>query len=107
MNVISNAFSLNMLDGEPDRYFHQLSVVELEGPNKVPRDVMSVVGHPDMAKLLTEILGFEVPVNRQTFKIKLGDVLYVAQYSGSRLPAGATTLPEGAKIRFFKVDVTF
>jgi hypothetical protein len=34
-----------------------------------------------------------------------GDRVLVGQYSGTRLPEGATTLPEGATIRWLVVSV--
>jgi hypothetical protein len=48
------------------------------------------------AKLLTEILGFEVQftANLQNW---IGDVLYVAQYSGSRFPLGPLLCPKGQR----------
>ena len=59
----------------------------------------SVVGHEDMANLLG------VPFNRTTLRLVKNDVLYVAQYSGPRLPEGATELPEGASFKYYKVKV--
>jgi len=49
------------------------------------------------------MLGVSVPVNR--VNVKLTGPMVVAQYMGPRLPEGATTLPEGAKIEFWKVEL--
>jgi hypothetical protein len=51
------------------------------------------------------LLGREVPMNRATVQLTAGDVLFVAQYSGPRLPEGATSLPDGAKIEFLRVTL--
>lgn len=62
-------------------------------------DITSVVGHPDTARVLG------VPYNRVSMKLTKGDVLYVAQLVGGRLPEGATTLPDGYTFKFLKVTV--
>lgn len=46
-----------------------------------------------------------VAYNRVNLKLKPGDVLYVAQLVGGRLPEGTTTLPEGYSFKFLKVTV--
>jgi hypothetical protein len=71
----------------------------------IPKDVFSVIGHADTAKVLSNLLGFEVPVNRIAVKLSKFDVLYVAQVVGGRLPEGSTTLPDGFEIRFVEVRV--
>jgi len=64
----------------------------------------SAVGHADTAALFAALLGEPVPVHRQSIRL-LGkpDYLMVGQYSGPRLPEGATTLPDGAEIRWYIV----
>lgn len=61
--------------------------------------LVSVIGHEDTAKVL------EVAYNRTSISLQPGDVLYVAQLVGGRLPEGSTTLPEGFKFEFFKVEL--
>lgn len=90
---ISNAFSLQMLDLSEA---HTISVFPVDG---FPSTAVSVVGHPDTAAVLG------VPFNRTNLKLSKGDVLYVAQLVGGRLPEGCTTLPEGYKFVFVKVTV--
>lgn len=99
MNYLSNAFSLNMLNlnREVTCSFYPINACD------VPLDCISVVGHPDTANVISSVLGREVAFNRCNLKIDDGDVLYVAQYIGPRLPEGTTELPEGATIQFFKV----
>ena len=63
----------------------------------------SAVGHADTAAVLAALLGVPVPVARVTLPTTtVGDVV-VAQYSGPRLPEGATTLPAGARLEFRRV----
>ncbi len=74
-------------------------------PESVPEDCISIIGHSDTARVVSRVLGREVAINRQTLVLDEGDELYVAQYSGPRLPEGATELPEGAKIEFWRVRI--
>lgn len=99
---LSNAFSINMIAGLSDVSvrFKEIS------PSDVPADAESQIGHADIAGLLTVLLGRPIGVNRVSSKLERGDVLYVAQYVGPRLPEGAVKLPEGATIRFYRVALT-
>ena len=98
---LSNAFSLQMLNLETNT---TVSVTPI-APHDVPTDAVSCIGHPDTAHVVSDILGREVPMNRANVKLNAGDILYVAQLSGGRLPEGATTLPEGFSLKFLKVEV--
>lgn len=98
-HILVNAFSLSMLPLEAMNFIR----VKKINPNEVPADVESAIGHVDTAKVVSNILGFEVKPNRVSIKMSENDVLYVAQYTGPRLPEGATTLPEGASLEFFEV----
>ncbi len=93
---ISNAFSLQMLNSDA-----MISVEEIseEDFNNVKSTAKSVVGHEDTAN----VLGVEF--NRENITLNKGDVLYVAQIIGGRLPEGATTLPDGFKFKFLKVAI--
>ena len=99
---VLNAFSLNMLVGNAD-------VVVREVTQKVAARLapvcVSAVGHSDTAAVFSSVLGVEIPCNRATVALKEGDVALVGQYSGPRLAEGATTLPEGATIKWFIVGV--
>ena len=93
MKYVSNAFSLNMLPTMATPQVRELTTrPELGG-------FESVVGHEDTANLLG--LSF----NRQSVVLVPGDTLVVAQYNGSRLPEGATELPEGASFRWVEVTL--
>ena len=91
---LSNAFSLQMLEGFP-------ASVKIEEVSRedIPAEAVSVVGHQDTANVLG------VPMNRQNVSLEPGDVLFVAQLQGGRLPEGATTLPEGFSFKFLRVEV--
>lgn len=99
MHILVNAFSLGMLPLEA------MNIIRVKriNSNEVPTDIESAIGHVDTAKVVSNILGFEVKPNRVSIKLSESDVLYVAQYTGPRLPEGATTLPEGASLEFFEV----
>lgn len=97
---LSNAFSIQMLASFPA----DVSISEVTTKD-IPTDVVSCIGHADTANVLTDMLGFDVPCNRCNVSIDTDTELYVAQVVGGRLPEGATTLPEGYTIKFFKVSV--
>ncbi len=101
MNYICNSFSFNMVKMEN---FMLVRAEKIDKTN-IPRDIVSAIGHADTAKIVSNVLGFEVPCNRMQINLKYGDVLFVAQYKGSRLPEGATCLPEGATLDFLKIQV--
>mgnify|MGYP000853274664 CR=1 FL=1 len=115
--IISNAFSLSMLDRETQR--NRANDAVYENP-RIPRPindpwefiagweesgatVESAVGHVDTAELFATVLGRPIQVNRVSIKLKPGVILLVGQYIGPRLPEGATTLPEGARIEWWLV----
>lgn len=86
-----NAFSLQMIDTPCDVSFTDVDTL--------PSGLTSAVGHPDTAK----VLGVEC--NRMNVHLSKGDVAYVAQLMGGRLPEGCTTLPKGFTFKFIKVEV--
>jgi hypothetical protein len=103
MKFVLNAFSLNMVASFPatvtvEEVSTHEACVEAHG-------VSSGVGHPDTAAVFASILGTPVPMNRATVSLVSGDRVLVGQYSGPRLPEGATTLPEGATIKWLVVSV--
>lgn len=96
--ILANAFSISMLPMEAMNFIRVKKIT----PDEIPTDIESAIGHVDTAKVVSNILGFEVKPNRVSIKLTESDVLYVAQYTGPRLPEGATTLPEGY-LEFFEV----
>lgn len=96
---LTNAFSIQMLERGGLVKFEEISLED------IPSDVVSAVGHADTANVLTNMLGFEVPVNRISVTLDTETELFVAQLVGGRLPEGSTTLPEGFKFKFFRVRI--
>lgn len=114
-----NAFSLQMLQGDATVRFTEVSREQVfntghweERPfndeGGIPTDsgemfwvsdLESAIGHPDTAK----VLGVEM--NRVNVTLKKGDVAFVAQLQGGRLPEGSTTLPDGFSFKFIRVEV--
>ena len=114
-NILANAFSLSMLndlvppnipngtwskDGEVGL---AISIKEISA-DKIPADAVSVIGHADTAKVLSNVLGREIAFNRVSFTAEHGDRIYIAQYIGPRLPEGTTELPEGSTFKFFVIE---
>ncbi len=104
--IITNALSLNMLAVGKMPTSMQVYEVTLEKARALAaqESFTSAVGHADTAKIISAELGVDVPMNRVSLEIKEGKLL-VGQYTGPRLPEGASTLPEGAKIKWLVVEV--
>lgn len=99
---LGNAFSLQMLDTTIQ---HQVTVTPVPIEEVKMTDFVSVIGHADTAAVVSNLLGKEVPCHRASIHLDAGDILYVAQVTGGRLPEGATTLPEGFSLSWLKVTV--
>ena len=98
-----NAFSANMLAEFPVSVrFTEISATTMA---ELAQESVSAVGHADTAALFSAILGIEVPCNRISITLKSGENALLGQYSGPRLPEGATTLPEGASIKWVLINV--
>ena len=91
MAFLLNAFSLQMVDIP--------SVALFEEVDALPDGLTSAIGHQDTANVLG------VPMNRVNVHLSEGDVAYIAQLQGGRLPEGSTTLPDGFTFKFIKVTV--
>lgn len=98
---LSNAFSMNMVSVEDFTLFRARKVT----PADVPQNAISAIGHADTARVVSGILGYDVPANRMNVSLEEDDVLFVAQYKGPRLPEGATQLPEGATLEFLEITL--
>lgn len=107
---LANAFSLQMLPAKPA--VQNLEILKIEDISYIKKqiandaiEIESFIGHADTAKILSNMLGIEVQVNRAAFQIEKGERILVAQFVGGRLPEGATTLPENVKIVFYEVSL--
>ena len=96
---LGNAFSLQMVAPSA------IICVEECLPRDVPGEAVSIIGHQDTAAVVSNLLGRPVACNRASVRLDDGDVLYVAQLTGGRLPEGATKLPEGFSLSFRRVTV--
>lgn len=90
-SYLLNAFSLQMVDVP--------CIAIYEEVDELPDGLISAIGHQDTANVLG------VPMNRTNVHLSDGDVAYVAQLQGGRLPEGSTTLPDGFSFKFIKVRV--
>ena len=96
---IGNAFSLQMVADNAI-----IAKVEVS-PEEIPTEAVSIIGHADTAAVVSTILGRDVPCNRASVMLSDEDTLYVAQVVGGRLPEGATTIPDGMEIKFYRITV--
>lgn len=86
-----NAFSLQMVDVPCSVHFEEV--------DELPDGLISAIGHQDTANVLG------VPMDRVNVHLSKGDIAYVAQLQGGRLPEGSTMLPDGFSFKFIKVTV--
>lgn len=113
MTYLCNAFSLQMLPT-----LQQGSTLRIDPvtPKEVALGMLHtesdcVIGHADHARLVEQILSqainvpIHVPVRRASITLQAGDILYVAQVTGGRLPEGCTTLPADTSSTFVRVQL--
>ena len=96
---IGNAFSLQMVADNAI-----ICKVEVSG-EEIPANALSCIGHADTAAVVGNMLNRKIEVNRMSITLTDNDVLYVAQVVGGRLPEGATTIPDGMEIKFYRITV--
>ena len=96
---LGNAFSLQMVADNAI-----ICKVEV-APEEIPAEAESIIGHADTATVVSSILGRDIPCNRASVMLSDEDVLYVAQVVGGRLPEGATTIPDGMELKFYRITV--
>lgn len=102
---IANAFSLNML-ADADFTVKVRTMTLDEVKHTLSEGCESCVGHAETAAVISNLVGLSVPTNRATVRLERGDEMIVAQYIGPRLQEGATTLPQGATIKFFHLVIS-
>jgi len=104
---LASAFSLSMFPSEP---LMTLTVEEISverAKEELKNGFTSAVGHPDTAKLLTELLDVNVPANRIMVKLNHGDSVIVFQLL-TRLPEGKVLTADELRqlpYKFFKVTL--
>ena len=108
MLYLTNAFSINMIRQYKDVNLNFRSVSLEEAQYLMFKDYRCVIGHADTARLVGNLLDQTLVPERVSIQLNLGplgdDEVLVAQYTGPRLPEGATELPEGAMIEFYLVS---
>jgi hypothetical protein len=114
MIYLCNSFTLSMispslLEGGAIIKASPISLGEVKALLK--EGFVSAVGHESTAKVLSSLLGTEVPFNRAQISIKEGDVIVSFQFL-VRLPEGKVlgdeevlALYNEGKIKFFRVEV--
>lgn len=105
MIILANAFTLSMLPNDETTFTKNTPITVEQAREALEGGFTSAVGHESTAAVLSDMLGMPVSMNRINIKLSEHDTLIVAQYFGPRLPEGATTLPEGARIEFVMVNV--
>lgn len=65
--------------------------------NSMSKQAKSFVGH----KAAAEEMGVEY--NRDDLLLKSGDILYVRQIAGKRLPEGVNTIPSNVEIQYWQI----
>ena len=103
-NYLGNAFSMSMLHHDGEVIIHRRPLTQAEFALAIPQ-CTSIVGHQDTCNILEKLFGEPVAYNRVTTSLTPDDTLYLAQYQGPRLPEGAISLPEGAKLEWFVITV--
>jgi len=93
--ILCNAFSLQMVACPATIKFEEVSIDSVAGALS---GFTSAIGHADTAKIVSNILGVEVAMNRISVSLTSETELFIAQVVGGRLPEGCTTLPEGVSI---------
>lgn len=110
-NILLNALTLNALHelfdylDECNLSIRKLQIVDMPFDNCI-----SYIGHKDLVEIVkNEAAKFgksvNINFNRESYKYSPGDVLYIIQYIGDRLPEGTKELPANAKLKYFKVTV--
>jgi len=119
---LCNAFSLSMIakhieeSGNAKLYVEELSLDQVQRFIEKYREIgtfISAIGHESTAKVLSELLETEIPVNRIAVNLEVGDRVIVFQLL-ERLPPGKelTTnelkkLIEQGKAKFYLVELQY
>lgn len=107
MVYVTNSFSINMLATDLTNFnvtFRKISLDEVTNLVK-SKPFESYIGHQDLANIVSNMIGVNIPYNRGNLLVGKGTKLLICQYRGPRLPEGATVLPEGAVIEFYLAEI--
>lgn len=127
MVYIGNAFSLQMVQSSCTAQIHEVcagGAKEEIAYNVLKGTAQFCIGHADTARITAKYLNDtqagcvagnrldevkfteEQLFHRVNVNLVPGDVLYVLQVVGGRLPEGCTELPEGVQLRWKKVAIS-
>lgn len=112
--ILTNSFSINMIPKIQGIHLDwTISLVHVQNPSALIQEnilIGNYIGHKDTDVVVRSILeqggAPGIPAGKRETLIwspGRGPKLLVAQYSGPRLPEGATALPEGATIEWWLV----
>lgn len=109
--ILTNAFSINMLRADCSVSFTELGPVAAAS-YLVVSGIENAIGHPDTDAVVRGLIADnssldldQIPHGQRTsVSVGKGDSMIVAQYHGPRLPEGATSLPDGATIKWWLVQ---
>ncbi len=105
-SYLLNAFSLNIISDSLPCTIEASEITANDAIKFASRnEIESAVGHAETAAIFSKILNIDVECARKNVAMSAGDIAIVGQYSGPRLPEGATSLPEGAKIKWIFVCI--
>ena len=100
--IISNAFSFNMISqSEGNLRFEEIPAEKVK--TVLGDEFVNACGHS--CELINSLTGLTLVKNRINNSLVPGDTLVVCQYVGPRLAEGATSLPDGATMKFLKVTL--
>lgn len=111
MIIATNAFSLNMLTS--GQWNIKARVLNTDEAVALAKEAVPAFGHTDVARVTASLLELPDQIaeawvrsaeERLTVQLSPGDVLLVAQYRGSRLAPGTTSLPADATLEFWEVS---
>lgn len=108
--VFGNSFSINMFQDIQDVVvrFKKVSVDEVkEIVEMFSNEFLSVIGHEDWSKIVSDDLGIDIPMNKQTYTMESNDTLIVCQRRGNRLENGVIQLTDENRgvVEYWKVEI--
>jgi len=88
MFYVGNAFSISMLR-ELSNTIVEFKKISLEKARELvkEKEFISFVGHPSTAEVMSKLLGIEIPANRISVELDMGDEVLVMSLN-QRLPEG-------------------
>lgn len=102
---LANAFDMYMLYKDSTVKFTKITLDQVK-KELLDDNVESYINDKDLASVLTNQFGIPVVENPWCFIAEKNEKFIIADYRGPALSEGATSLPEGAKITFWLVEVS-